>query len=237
MRVLLAALVVSFVGGVALAGPSGVVRDEELRTTFEERYGAWREWMAKYGYSSNSTKFFECDEFRNIVNMGLPVLPLIVEKIGGEEQGARWLGEAVRRITKVKFRAERREDGRGYVFEEFPGLKPGENVWLRWWKEGRRRTPQRFEKLCKEWKELRAQGKEEEAWEKYQRIRDLGIVALPCIMEKVEADEGWLIPALSYLTDNAVKPYAGPDECAAWWKQNRGNWTIPEEVTPEPERK
>ena len=187
---------------------------------------------------------------QQIVDLGLPVLPYLAEEIDeAVEEGnlmADLLQTAMGTITKTKIQIVLvRETKPGEwvrSIKEFPefeesGPCAGAKLWLRWWEEGRKQTPERFENLCKEWKALRGEGKEEEAWEKYGRIRDLGIVALPCIMEKVEAGERSLIPALSYLTDNAVKPYAEPDECAAWWKQNRADWTIPAEATPEAEGK
>ena len=240
------------------AGKSREVSD--VKGVFQGRYRAWREYCrqkaiffrsdvpARLRCSNEKDPMFRyCQE---IVELGPSVVPYVIEEMrkGVERRDlmADLLQIVVQRVTRVNLHVVRGEEIKTgewiWVLEGFPRFEEKQpcarsKLWLRWWEEGRKQTPERFENLCKEWKALRGEGKEEEAWEKYQRIRDLGIVALPFIMEKVEAGERWLIPALSYLTDNAVKPYAEPDECAAWWKQNRADWTIPEQATPEAEGK
>ena len=119
------------------------------------------------------------------------------------------LGYALYQITKWKWYTIREgKDPRKYVWrvEEFPdihcedGPPDSRKIWLRWWKEGRKFTDQRFEKLYNEWQGLKALNKVKEANKKYQRIIDLGIAALPNIVQKVEQGDTRVIA--SYIQIN-----------------------------------
>lgn len=146
------------------------------------------------------------------------------------------LGYALYRITKWKYQLRREGKKPGeyiWIVEEFPdlrqkgGLPDSRTIWLCWWKEGQTFSDQRFERLYNEWKQLRGQNKQEQAKKKYQRIIDVGIAALPKIMEKIEQGDTTLIEAVSKLTDKKVKTNAKKSECIDWWKKNKQKWLIP----------
>lgn len=165
----------------------------------------------------------------------MPALPYMMDKIENDPDGGGcYLPFAILKITKKKFHITRTQQKPiRWTVEEFADMRdlnrpPGYyNLWLRWWKEGPKRTPQQFEKFYQEWKKLNAEGKEIEVKEKYQRMIDLGVAALPYMIEKIEKGDKELISAVSYLTGGEVKTDAKTSECVEWWKKNKEKWTIP----------
>jgi hypothetical protein len=146
------------------------------------------------------------------------------------------LNAAMWDITKFRYHVRRSgQSPREYVWtlEEFPDLQgktgPPEysQIWLRWWRENPKWTSDRFAKVYADWKLLTGQGKDKEAEEKYQGIKDLGIAALPYMMDRVKQGDRGLMPAISYLTDSVVPGDAQAAECLEWWEKNKEQWTIP----------
>ena len=131
-----------------------------------------------------------------------------------------------------------------WTVDEFPDLSsaggpPDARVlWLRWWETGREEVPERFEELYDTWRSLREQGEEQAAAETYERIKDLGIVALPLLIEKARKGDRDVIPAILYLSDGEVVGDSGatsgrrkrdpsPSECVAWWEKHGEKWVLP----------
>ncbi|PIX77529.1 MAG: hypothetical protein COZ37_02220 [bacterium (Candidatus Ratteibacteria) CG_4_10_14_3_um_filter_41_18] len=202
--------------------------EENVKKQFEAKYQAWKGYISRpeIMVQSIAGPRFECPQFQEIVKLGLPALPYIVRKME-ENPDEQFLWKAIEEITKVKIRGKYDKQKNTIIFPDFPDLKPGENVYLYWWREGRKQTPQLFGKLYSEWKELQIAGKEKEANEKYRKIKNLGIVALPYIMEKIKQGETELIPIVSYLTDESIKKDAKVSKCLDWWNRNKDKWIIP----------
>ena len=204
----------------------------DMKTVFEEKYQAWKEFMQSPNsrYLSDSTGLFT-QQFKEIVELGVPALPYIFEKMKDDPI----LSVAVQQITKKKFhiiRTGKDPNERRWSVEEYPDINNVEKIhwgklWLRWWKEDAARTPQQFENLYQEWKKLKEEGKETEAKEKYQRMMDLGIFALPSIMTKIEQGNTEIISAISELTDGKVNKNAQKIDCLDWWNKNKQKWLIP----------
>lgn len=105
-------------------------------------------------------------------------------------------------------------------------------VWLRWWLEGKERTPVWFAERYPKWIDLKQQGKEADAKVMYQKLLDIGLPAIPLWLEKLNANpdaatKQAIGEALSYLTDGDVKAGLTEAEYSAWWKLNQDKWTIP----------
>jgi hypothetical protein len=175
---------------------------------------------------------YENEPFREIVALGVTAIPHIVEKQKEDHS----LGQALQQITKWKCHIVR--EGKSpnewvWTVEEFPNMRlqsgpPDARVlWLRWWNEGRKQTGLWHQSIWQEWRDLKKQGKEQAAKDKYQRLIDLGIAALPVIMEKVAAGDRELVPLVSQLTTAKVDPNASIEQCVSWWEQNKEQWLIP----------
>lgn len=66
---------------------------------------------------------------------------------------------------------------------------------------------------------------------KYQMMLEVGVGALPYIVERIGKGETDPIPAMSALTDGRVKQDATAGECVEWWNVHKQDWLIP---WPEP---
>ena len=193
---------------------------------FQRKYTVWSDYLAshpEFKVMSEATTQYTCPQFKEIVKLGLPALPFIVQKI--EEANDQYLWMAIDKIAKVKIYAKYDEVKKETVFPDFPNVK--ENVYVYWWKEGHKSTQSFLEQRYAEWKELKKQQKEKEASAEYKRILDLGIAALPYMVEKVKKGDTELIEAISELTNDQLKKDADKEDVEKWWNQNKGSWIIP----------
>jgi hypothetical protein len=235
-----------------IVGIAGLVSKEEvpiaLRQEFEARYTAWQQYVQKkldddgLGFRSAlpGSLIYDNQPFRDVVSMGPHAAPFMMEKL--RRSGA--ASEALSRSTKWKYHIMKTGETYGnqawYVLE-FPDLTRAEGppgvweIWLRWWGENPKWTADRFSKIYAEWQLLSDERKEKEAEVQYQAIKDLGIAALPYMMERVKQGHKGLMPAISYLTDSAVAVGAEPAVALEWWEKNKESWTIPfGPLPPEP---
>lgn len=207
---------------------------ENIKSLFEEKYQSWREYIKQPQIRRQSADeaFIDNRSFNEIVALGISAIPYIVEKLEADINSNNRLIYAMQKITKKKFTLTRVGDNE-WEIEDFPGFKrelgnQGQaRLWIEWYHSGRVQTPQRFSQLYTDWKNLKKQGKTNEANAKYQRICDLGIDALPLIMQQIEKGDKDLVPVVSYLTDNNVKPDTKPSDCLNWWNNNKDMWTLP----------
>ena len=192
--------------------------EESLQATFERQYQAWRQWRSEHGYLSFYTGNVP---FGNIVALGPRAVPLIVQKIEQNPDDFH-LHQAIRRITKMEF-----------YLPEWPADDRPDSRWacrviLQWWKEGRKETAGKFASGYAKYLASRAQSKETDARTEVVRLANLGIAALPYVMEKMPTDNGDLVKLVSQLTDRAVSPDAKPAECLEWWAKNKEKWLLPD---------
>jgi len=215
----------------------------ELRALFDDKYQAWVEYTETHDRLSSQAGINGA--LYDIIGLGPPVIPYIIEKIEQNAYGLDFqLGHAVERITN-KF----------FAIDDFPGGKPRDahakaRMYVEWWRVRRRQTPELFEGYCAEWKSLENAGKEGEAQERLIMIKRLGIGILPQLMAKIEAGEQEFISIASWLTTTrgpTVLSPAAPDpskvriredatisECLAWWAVNKEEWTFPPVEVREP---
>jgi hypothetical protein len=203
----------------------------DIKALFEEKYNAWKEYMTSGSGRFMSTMGTSTPQFQEIIELGVPALPYIFEKMKDDSV----MFFVTEKIIKKKFhpiRTGEDPNNRRWSVEEFPGINNVEKIhwdklWLRWWKEDANKTPQQFESLYGDWKKLKEEAKETEAKEKYQRMTDLGIFALPSMMEKIKHGNTELIPMVSELTEGKVDKNAKKSDCLAWWQKNKQKWLMP----------
>lgn len=208
-------------------------KQDSMRVLFQEKHEAWLEYCRRPEVWSRSRgNFFVNNEpFREIIRLGIPALPYLMEKVETAPLEGRLLHYALTAITKKKFHVRRQEiDGQLlWTVEEFPDIEPGRShpdtniLWLRWWREEIKETPQQFEELYQEWK---AQNEPDEAEGAYRKLVDLGVVALPTMVEKVTDGDAAMIPAIAELTDGSLAPDVNAAECLVWWEEQADKWII-----------
>lgn len=202
----------SFVMGISADEDNHIIRDK-----FNMEYQAFIKAFNTFD-ASRSTPGSESRKYlQNIADLGVPVLPCIYDKMKENNEYSKFLKIPFYRITKKHFDK----------FEWPKGQDSAVEVIISWYTTGRKQTPQRFNQLYTDWKNLKKRGKTNEANAKYQKMCDLGIDALPLIMQQIEKGDKELIPMASYLTDNNVKPDTKPSDCLNWWNNNKDEWTLP----------
>jgi hypothetical protein len=227
---------------IEIAWANDYSNHEEIKSLFEDRYKLWYEYCLSQGHSSLTYKYTNNEPFREIVALGIPALPYIIEKTMEESRNSPFLFSifpAICYITKANLVIVFKEKDGELVktISGFPYVAPKENedsraMWMRWWNEGRKEIPQYFEMTYNEWEGAKEEGKDDEAQKKYQQIRKMGIFALPYIMAKISKGDDELIPMVSELTDSAVRTDDKPEDCVEWWQQNKEKWYIPIEDEP-----
>ena len=127
--------------------------------------------------------------------------------------------KALSNITKVKFQQR-------YPSENY-------ELWIDWWNNGSELTKQRFGAKHNEWKAMKKETKDEKSFaqNRLSEMTDLGIPALPFMIERVKQGEIDFIPLISKLTDTKLAETATTEQCLAWWEANKQKWLIP---FPEP---
>lgn len=209
----------------------------EEQEKFDSLYQSWLTSWEKVKFSSSSYDYVNLEEFQSIIEMGIPVLPRIIEKIDVKVSlEALCLMTAVEEILMM--RLERPENELKADTER--------NMVIEWWEEGRFKTRERFIKLHQQWSQLSRSEKMKRPftfdWDKeyknnrearraarkqwmqmpegpekermrpynrtvYQRVLDLGIPALPYAIEKITTGDRDLVEAINYWTDSSLDRY------------------------------
>ena len=207
---------------------------------FEEKYYDWIEFISQPEIEilSYSGPRFECQEFKEIVQLGIPAIPFIIRKIEKDLKG-QFLWKAIEEISKTKIEGKYDKIQNKVIFPDYPDLKEGENIWLYWYYEGYKLTPELYDKYYSLYKETKSK-KDPESQKKaiyyYRRIRKLGIQIIPLIIETAKKGDDDLLQLLPYLTNNNISKeklskIKSREErikyCEEWWKENKEDWTIP----------
>ena len=182
----------------------------------------------------------ENEHCQKLVALGPDIIPLMI-RVG---QKRTYLLHVVEMICKRRFPYHRDREASSFgksvfIIEGVPGYDPGygfprmAQVWLYWWNEVRAQTPELFAGHYEEWKALRDEGKTEEAAKKLESIKNLGIDALPSVMEAVAAGDKDMAPVAAYLADvpwitgEKASDAMTCDECVAWWNGNKEHYAMP----------
>jgi hypothetical protein len=221
---------------IVLSSPQSQTTDSD-RAEFNKRLAVWREYVNRRfqelptsrRLSSNLPEreeiLYNNQAYRDLIALGAPAIPFLVEEV----QHSSSLASALIDITKWRARLAKEGDTRVrptvYV-EEFPDLRGQTYIatgryWTYWWETGRKKIPQVFERFHKEWQDKKKAGDEAGAKDRYQRMIDLGIVALPCMVAKVQAGDKELIPAIAELSDKAIAKDATPEAVQTWWAKKK----------------
>ncbi len=145
------------------------------------------------------------------------------------------LGGFLQKLTKAYFEAKFNRNDKTTTFVDFPELgaltfeeNPYQKVWEHWFSAGKNWTKQNFDENYNEYSKVKqTRSNEKDAISYYkQKIANLGIAALPLIIEKIEKGEKDLTPLVSEITNNKVKSDAEAKEVLDWWKANKARWTI-----------
>ncbi|RJP27831.1 MAG: hypothetical protein C4527_12340 [Candidatus Omnitrophota bacterium] len=218
---------------------------------FELRFKAWQDYFGFQDKPTNEGKFtvdhtsktssiasdyVNVDVFQKIVDLGVPALPFIVErmkKIPNNQKS--YISYAFSSISKTNFHdrkwgrtpfydriIEWWENERKNLRTEFearyekwrnvPQSERKKGPYLSDWYRGFYDNPEEYEKAYAKWKSM-PEGKEKErlrplAKTEYQQVLDLGVGVLPFAMEKIASGDHELIDAVHYWTNDQIRTLA-----------------------------
>jgi hypothetical protein len=216
------------------------VSNSDLKSEFESRYAAWRQKIKEdFRFVSDGDLYTRCREFDRIVDLGAPVVPLLVEKIttsaAEKELVDIVLYRAVERITKKRFGSTTELldwwKSRHVVANEF------ETAYTRW-KNAKAKAPAALLLRSDEQvyddaaKVIKTRVSRTELGRAYTAMRELGIDVLPLIIGKLKDRDFDLLPLFGELTDgNALTEIGTLQERAeftvSWWEANKKDWLLP----------
>jgi len=195
--------------------------DTRVKDIVREKHDLWNRAMDDLGYwGSDLSKFFCLKEYRDIVDLGLPAIPAIVEL----NEKDPFLSAAIKEITKLKLRVKFISCNKTYP--DFPKIQIPLHAIRYWWSTIRPRARFHFDRFYAAWKEAKRTGAEDLP-EKFKNVACLGVDVLPFLVEKISQGDTELTELISYLTDGEVRSAATPEECKSWWEENHAKWTIP----------
>jgi hypothetical protein len=206
-----------------LSGQTTSHSAENMKEIFEQGYRAYIDAMKldnkEFPFRSTSYGPRSYQHLQKIAKIGTPVLPYLMKKAAETKDMS--LNLPLILITRKSFVRDEWPEG------ELGGSRELLKLYIDWWEKGRKLTPQKFSQRYSQWKNLKGEGKEDEARKKSEEIRALGIAALPMLMEKVKEGDKELIPIISKLIDGQIDPNASTSQCFAWWQDNKEKWLIP----------
>ena len=190
---------------------------ESINGLFEKKYLAWKEWKKKNRYSSCD---IGCKEFYELTKLGIVAVPFFIQTMAKNPSDVA-LEIALLRITKKDFKNS-----------EWPAGKLVDSIfarrlWLAWWPTFRESTKLEFDQCLAEITTAQREGNKEKESLLLKQIKDLGVPALPHLVEKISSGCVAFIPIVSYLTNGEIGPTASVSSCETWWKANKEKWLIP----------
>jgi hypothetical protein len=216
--------------------PLRAIPSGSLSREFELRYRAWRTEIGP-SYSddvdSGMPPFARPSAARDrLVALGVSSIPVAIER--SDEYGVPFVLRCITKWRLDRRRARGLNGERIWVYSEFPDVSrsdrdsfDGRRLAWRWWEEAEVLVPRLFAERYRLWKEAATQGSATEVARQLDRLRDLGVWALPLMIEKVRGGDGDLIASVSYLTDRALPEDATAAECLRWWDEHKADWRVP----------
>lgn len=219
---------------------NGMNQDNDFEKEFEEKYQAWKEYISQpeIALLSYSGPRFECQEFEEIIKLGIPALPFIIKKMEAETK-RQFLWKAFTEFSKIKIDGKYDKVQNKVIFPDYPEWDEKEQICLYWWYEGYKKT----DSLFKKYYTLYVQSKKKSIFFSqkstryyYFKIRDLGIQVIPLIIETAKKGDDDLLQLLPHLTDKNIsdeklsKTKSREEKvkyCEEWWEENKEDWTIP----------
>ncbi|PIZ29863.1 MAG: hypothetical protein COY42_34850 [Armatimonadetes bacterium CG_4_10_14_0_8_um_filter_66_14] len=235
-------LTASCFGSVLRAEGEAAISDR-----FERAYSTWRRYIQSQGIGSSSDgPYINNQPFQEIVALGPQAVPLIIAK-ASTDPGAHFLVHALSKITRKVFSVEQRLR-HGY------GNQAQAALWREWWRGGEAETEAVFREGLEGWRQLRARGdtmlwtdtaslgpgygivrtKREltDLGRAYMRMADLGIEALPLIVDAIANGQTDLAPLVEHITAGEARlqgsiTEAIKERCAEWWSREAVRWQLP----------
>lgn len=216
---------------IACVGPATCASGSDpTRAEFERKYNAWvnavRDWASRHVHLSYTP---ELPEQRRLEDMGGDAVPYLIELFELDMTDHRMVGRQLslnlilaHRLTLKRFAKECYPPG------QYADHHIEKQLLVKWWRQERANTAREFDKLHTQWRRLEKEGKKKEADAALERIRDMGLDALPLVMKKIEAGDKGLVEVADWMMWRRIDKHARtPDEALKLWKANKDKLTLP----------
>ena len=194
----------------------------EARASFDVGYQSYKAACSKW---CNERPGYSAWRYRGeeLVEMGPAAVPFLIEKMEKREDANLFPRQfsAVAKITRKRFPTS----------EYSSAARAGTmgDLFVRWWKVERKQTPARFATLSQEWERCLKEGDRDRAQEASDQIRDMGVDALPLVIEKIKGGEQRFVPLVAQIMGEPVGgDVPTPDSVLQWWAANEKLVRLPD---------
>lgn len=207
----------------------------DISARFDKLYAEWCAQRAQAPLASSEADtrmWFQGPAWAGILSLGSRAISHIMSKLPQDHV----LGYALLQLTGFRYHIRRTGDAPQrwvWVVDEFPDLSARGGppdatlIWRRWYTLGRDWVPQQFADIYSGYSDQARRGDHEAAQATLGRLADLGVAALPAVMERVRAGDGRLVVVAAELTNGALPRNSSPMQCLQWWEANKQDWLIP----------
>lgn len=204
----------------------------DVRAEFDRHYTEWcrerAEWISQNPYASSLPVL---SDGKAIVDMGAPALPFLMDKLSD------MLANSVldNRLSADVTSLVRHITWRRFQDSEYPDGVPVDNhrveiqLYLNWWRKVRGDGPRRVESLYARWDKMTKDGLAEPATKvPLDEIRNMGIEALPFVMDKIQNGDERLVPFVSKIMRKQIGGETPTKQSVLdWWNANKAKLTLP----------
>lgn len=203
---------------IALLNGKVYGQDTELKNRFESEYNAWKAYVEEN--RASSTAHFNSHIYE-IAKLGAPALPLIIEKMKINETGFDFLLRfSIYLITQKIFEKEDWPEG------TLGDVHTAAVMYIAWWDNGIKDTKETFNRYYSARNKYLNEKNTPEAEKQLKHIRNLGIVAIPYMIDKIKEGDLVFIKIISDFSNQDLKADATKEQCLTWWSKNSSKYTI-----------
>lgn len=196
----------------------------DTRRIFNQKYQEWLRYHYSPEMMDKSIGGYDHQSMQDIIALGLPVVPMILEKMraskNDEDSSAFHLQYALKKITKVQF-------NNNILEHESAMSRYLTSSWEMWYRHSDRYTKMEFEILIASRRGFDHQQNPELLKEIDRRITSIGVFVLPYLISEISKGEIGLIPIVAELSDKAVPVDASAEACQSWWDKNKERYAKP----------
>jgi hypothetical protein len=211
-----------------------IYAENNIKTEFDKKIKSWQTYISKTKNLDDTKTHINSSPFKNLVALGVPAVPFVIKRLETNPD-AIWLNKVLEKILKIRrFESTYDKEKKQFVFNKDLNVSDGVNIWVRWWKVDKYNTKERFDKIYKEYEQVRSLRSHKTYREKYEKVTDEGIPILSKLIKKIRRGEDTLIPMVAVLTNGEVKILTSVKKTLEWWdEKGKEIWADPLEITEE----
>lgn len=203
----------------------------DIRAEFDRHYDAW--YIARGERTSqnpHASPFPLLLEEKAIVDMGVPALPFLMEKLLAmhfrSDTNYRLAADLTSLVGRITYKTFRGSEVAGVRYLDHPGVQA--DLYLDSWTKGRADSPRKFAELYARWDKMTKAGLTDAAKVSLDGIFYMGIEALPFVMDKIRNGDDRLVPFVSKLMRKQIGGENPTRQSVLdWWEANKAKLTLP----------